>query len=190
MMENKFLNIAVTNRKLCTCSFEEQIKLIADKKLFDAVILREKDLSECEYFELAKKIKKLCDNAELKFVINNFENAAIKLPCEYLQISFKKSNEIPHLKKYINKIGVSVHSVNEAVTAQNFGADFLIAGHIYETNCKKGLKPRGTAFLKSVCDAVEIPVFAIGGVSPANFKELAAAGAKGACQMSGAMKAR
>ena len=55
-------------------------------------------------------------------------------------------------------IGVSVHAANEALEAQSLGATYLTAGHIYATDCKKGLPPRGTAFLREICQTVSIPV--------------------------------
>lgn len=83
---------------------------------------------------------------------------------------------------------MSVHSVEQAVRAQQLGADFLIAGHIFPTDCKPGLPPRGLEFLGQVCRAVTIPVYAIGGITPENAPLAVKAGAAGVCIMSGAMK--
>ena len=89
--------------------------------------------------------------------------------------------------KEFKHIGVSVHSVKESKEAERFGATYLIAGHIFPTDYKKGVSPRGLLFLKEVCDAVEIPVFAIGGINKDNFKNALDKGAKGICIMSEAM---
>ena len=66
----------------------------------------------------------------------------------------------------------------------------LIAGHIYTTQCKAGLAPRGLGFLQAVCSAVNLPVYAIGGISfdASQHAELQANGARGACVMSAYMK--
>ena len=85
------------------------------------------------------------------------------------------------------KIGSSCHSVEDAEEALSLGAGYITAGHIYETDCKKGLVPRGTIFLKSVCESVDIPVYAIGGISPQNIKDVVNAGAEGVCIMSSFM---
>ncbi|HEX2925559.1 MAG TPA: thiamine phosphate synthase, partial [Ruminiclostridium sp.] len=61
-------------------------------------------------------------------------------------------------------------------------------GHIYETDCKKGVLPRGLSFLKEVCSSVSIPVFAIGGITKDRACETAATGASGVCVMSEAMQ--
>jgi thiamine-phosphate pyrophosphorylase len=65
---------------------------------------------------------------------------------------------------------------------------FLIVGHIFETDCKKGLKPRGTDFLKEICDNVNLPVFAIGGINEHTIKHLQDINIEGVCLMSGLMK--
>ena len=72
--------------------------------------------------------------------------------------------------------------------ARQSGCSYLIAGHIYATTCKPGLSPRGLAFLREVTAAAELPVYAIGGITPARLKEVLAAGAAGGCAMSSLMQ--
>ena len=67
-------------------------------------------------------------------------------------------------KEKFTKIGISIHSVEEAKEAEQLGASYLTAGHIYATDCKRGLPPRGLGFLKEVCREVSIPVYGIGGI--------------------------
>ena len=108
----------------------------------------------------------------------------------------QEANGLFLLKKYQGKlenfreIGCSVHSVEDALEAQKLGATYLTAGHIYTTNCKKGLPPRGLKFLWDVCDSVTIPVYAIGGIHPETeqISEVIARGAAGGCIMSDMMK--
>src|SRR5690606_21125990 len=63
-------------------------------------------------------------------------------------------------------IGRSIHDVAGAVRAAQLGADFVIAGHIYDSASKAGSQGRGAAFLKEIVDVCPIPVIAIGGISP------------------------
>ena len=86
--------------------------------------------------------------------------------------------------------GSSVHSVEDALKAESLGADYLTAGHIYTTDCKKGLPPRGLEFLENVCKAVKIPVYAIGGIHPGTgqLNEIMEHGSAGGCIMSDMMK--
>ena len=84
-------------------------------------------------------------------------------------------------------LGASCHSIDDAVRAENLGCTYIIAGHIFDTDCKKGLPGRGLDFLKNVCQRVKIPVYAIGGIRSENIKAVKNAGAKGVCVMSGVM---
>ena len=67
---------------------------------------------------------------------------------------------------------------------------YMTAGHIYVTDCKKGLAPRGLGFLKDVCSTVNVPVYAIGGIKfdKKQWEELKQKGASGGCIMSGMME--
>lgn len=178
--------ILVTNRKLCKDDFLERIDLLAKGKP-NAIMLREKDLSLVEYEDLARDVNKICLANRVPMIINQNISVAQKLMLPNIHLS------LPILRNYRNeklpflRIGASVHSVSEAVEAQELGASYLIAGHIFSTDCKKGVPPRGLTFLKKVCDTVSIPVFAIGGISQNNIKEVVATGAKGWCIMSEAM---
>ena len=67
-------------------------------------------------------------------------------------------------QKNLQRLGISIHSVEEAKEAEQLGASYLTAGHIYATDCKRGLPPRGLGFLKEVCREVSIPVYGIGGI--------------------------
>lgn len=67
------------------------------------------------------------------------------------------------------------------------GCTYITAGHVFATDCKKGIPPRGLDFLKEVCENVSIPVYAIGGISSEVMTSVREAGANGACVMSGLM---
>ena len=97
--------------------------------------------------------------------------------------------ENPKVVSDFHTVGTSIHSVSEAVEAEKLGTSYLTAGHIYVTDCKKGLPPRGLPFLQNVCQAVQIPVYGIGGIKidEAQLHELKNAGAAGGCVMSGMM---
>ena len=71
---------------------------------------------------------------------------------------------------------------------KKLGADYVFAGNIFETDCKKGLPGRGLEFLENVCEAVNIPVYAIGGISEEKMPQILGTGAAGGCMMSGFMQ--
>lgn len=182
-----FKRIAVTNRKLCRTDFYEQVEKIVSGNDFDMVILREKDLDEKEYEKMALKVGNICKKNKKEFAVNKFFNIAKKAECDYIQLSYGDFFEYIKKRSSTENVGVSVHSVHEAEMAERAGASFLIAGHIYKTDCKKGKEPRGTEFLKNICSQVKIPVYAIGGIKKEFYEELKSCGASGACIMSGCM---
>ena len=152
-------------------NFLQSIEMIAQSEV-EAIILREKDLSEDEYFLLAKKVKEICNKYNKKLIIHSFIDVAKKLGIKNIQLSFSKFIAVDNLHKDFETIGTSVHSVEDAVLAEKSGADYIIAGHIFATDCKKGLAPRGVEFLSKVCNAVNIPVYAIGGIDDNSVAEL------------------
>lgn len=226
--------IAVTNRHLCTGDFLAQVTYLASTDI-EAILLREKDLSEEEYTALATKVLDICRKYRKKCILHTYLEAAAKLGCDSIHLplplllkyrgnalavqadfsapkaalpenpadnrltsfSCNRLSELPE-NPAINSsenslpafscIGASVHSVEDALAAQKAGATYLTAGHIFDTDCKKGLPGRGLAFLKDVCQATALPVYAIGGVTPENLPDVMAAGAAGGCMMSLAMK--
>ena len=190
MQKNPYENvIAVTNRSLCQRPFAEQIERVCSLHP-KAVILREKDLSEEEYSRLAGQILEICKRYQVPCILHTYVNVAEKLHHPYIHLP------IFLLEKYEGKlggfrqIGSSVHSVEDALKAESLGADYLTAGHIYTTDCKKGLPPRGLEFLENVCKAVKIPVYAIGGIHPGTgqLNEIMEHGSAGGCIMSDMMK--
>lgn len=206
-----FKLLAITNRKLCTNDFLEQIKKICTYKqsgyattenlytlnndtntVIDSVsiVLREKDLSENDYKALAEKVLKVCKENYTECILHTYYKTAKELNCKKLHIPLHVLKSNPHISKEFNEIGVSIHSVDEAIEAANLGATYITAGHIFATDCKKDLPPRGLDFLQSVCNAVQIPVYAIGGITPENAQQAVNTGAAGICIMSGLMKCK
>ena len=159
-----FKIIAVSNRKLCNRPFLEQIERVC-KIHPEAVILREKDLTEEEYGTLAKEVMNICSRYQVSCILHNFWKTALELGCTSVHLPLPILQKITdEEKKKFTKIGISIHSVEEAKEAEQLGASYLTAGHIYATDCKRGLPPRGLGFLKEVCREVSIPVYGIGGI--------------------------
>lgn len=86
-------------------------------------------------------------------------------------------------------VGKSVHSIEEAEQAERMGCDYLLFGHIYSTNSKPGLPPRGLAALEQIVNSVQLPVIAIGGIRPHHVASIANTGAAGIAVMSGILAA-
>lgn len=181
-----FKRIIITNRHICTIPLIKQLEKVLPRA--DMVILREKDMSEADYEKLAKEVICLCMEHGRECVLHTFTEAARRLGCKCIHLP------MPLLRKYagtlddFDTVGASVHSVGEAKEAQSLGADYVVAGHVFETDCKKGLAPRGLSFLKETCEAVTVPVYGLGGIDDENENLVRVSGAKGACRMSDYMK--
>lgn len=183
-----FKIIAVTNRKLCHIDFLEQIEILAKSEV-DSIILREKDLSEEEYYNLAKNVLRICEKYNKECILHNFVGVAKRLGQSKIHLSLPMLEKHHNEVKNFEKVGVSIHSLEEGERAVTFGATYITAGHIFQTDCKKDLEPRGGSFLENICRSIDIPVYAIGGISKYNINLVKEAGAKGACLMSSLMKA-
>lgn len=148
------------------------------------IILREKYLSEQEYYSLAKEVISVCDKEKL--IIHNFIGTAESLGIKKIHLPFSAFKEL-NSRRNFDIVGTSVHSVDDAAFAQENGADYITAGNIYETDCKKGLKGKGVNFLRNVCESVDIPVYAIGGINAdtaSGFKAVTEKNFAGLCVMS------
>lgn len=153
--------VSVTAKPLCKDDFLQRIRKISDSEV-QYIILREKYLSEQEYYSLAKEVLSVCDKEKL--IIHNFIGTAESLGIKKIHLPFSAFKELNGRRNF-DIIGTSVHSVDDAAFAQENGADYITAGNIYETDCKKGLKGKGINFLRNVCESVDIPVYAIGGIN-------------------------
>lgn len=179
--------IAVTNRHLCKTDFLTQIEKIARAGV-SSVILREKDLTQDEYEALAKEALKICGRYGVPCALHSFTGAAKRLHAKHMHLPIQEFEANPALRADFSVIGVSVHSREQAARAQKLGADYVCAGHIFETDCKKGVEPRGIDFLKELCGSLAIPAYAIGGISSENIGVVRDAGAAGVCLMSAFMQ--
>ena len=205
MIENKIKLNIITNRKLCENeNLERQIEkifLAYEKKIilknFEivALTLREKDLYKNEYLNLVKKIYPICKKYGIDLILHqNYDlNLDEKYNIEGIHLSYEifkslnKNIREKLIKKY-KRIGVSIHSLEEAKDVENLGATYVVAGHIFETDCKKGLEPRGLNFIKELSSILTIPIFAIGGINEENSNLVLNSGAFGVCMMSSLMK--
>ena len=182
--------ICITNRKLCSNNFLDQIEMIASAHP-KAIVLREKALSEKEYEQLARQVMQICQKHGTQCILHSFSNVATTLGATAVHMPLPLLQKMtPQEKSHFQIIGASCHSLEEAKEAQNLGCTYITAGHIFLTDCKKGLPGRGLPFLEEICKAVRIPVYAIGGISSQNIESVRKTGAAGACIMSGFMRCK
>lgn len=180
--------LCVTNRKLCSGEFLSRVEEIA-KAAPAGILFREKDLPEEEYKALAKEVMEICNKYQVPCMLHSFIQVAVELESPAIHLPLPLLRTMTAEEKVIfSCIGASCHSVEEAKEAERLGCTYIIAGHIFATDCKKGVPPRGIGFLQEVCLAVNIPVYAIGGISAENVDSVRRAGVAGACIMSGLME--
>lgn len=180
--------ICVTNRQLCRENFLDRVERLA-RAGPQALLLREKDLEPAAYEQLAGQVQEICLRHGVQLILQQNLAAAKKLAVHRVQVPLTLLGTVSSAADSLS-IGVSVHSAAEAKAAQAGGAAYVVAGHVFATSCKPGLPPRGLAFLRQVCQTVDLPVFAIGGISAANIEAVMQCGARGICVMSEAMLCR
>lgn len=174
--------ICVTQRSSCPDDFLTRMESIISQRPA-RIILREKDLSSEKYEALAKKLLPLCKKYHVPLMCNGPVPGFVLPECG-VQLSFPNRN-LP----VSGEFGVSVHAPEEAAALRESNAAYLIAGHVFPTDCKKGVPPRGLEFLQKVCQNARQPVYAIGGMNPERVSSVLQAGAAGYCVMSALMKA-
>ena len=156
----------------------------------DMVQLREKELPGGELLALAERLKAAIDGKAL-FVVN--ERVDVALACGADGVHLGERALPPRAARRISGgallIGRSVHSLESAMAADAEGADYLIAGTMFETNSKPGKTPEGPDLLRRIAGVTYKPVLGIGGVTPSNAPKLIEAGAAGVAVMSGVLAA-
>lgn len=178
-------------------------KSVKNKKLEDAVEealqggvravqLREKDMPVRELLQLALRLREITNGHKARLFINDRVDVAELCRADGVHLG-GQSMPVQAVRKMCgdkkNKklmIGVSAHTVEEALSAQKGGADFVTFGPVFDTPSKRAYgTPLGLQKLKEAASVLEIPVFAIGGIKTGNIESVMDAGAFGAALISG-----
>lgn len=179
-----FKILSVTNRHLCREPFGIRISQIAGTDV-DGIILREKDMAEKDYLELSRQV---LDSCEDKMILHSFPTTAVQVKVMRLHLPLSVLRVLPiEEREQFTVLGASCHSLRDVQEAENLGCTYVTLGHIFATDCKKGLPPRGLNFLEEITMHTQLPVYAIGGIGRENIRLTREAGASGACIMSGLM---
>ncbi len=179
--KNDLLLYAVTDRHwLDKRSLKEVVKESLDGGV-TFVQLREKTLEDDKFLEEAKELKQLCKEYDVPFVINDNVDIAIAMDADGVHVG-QSDMEAGNVREKLGPdkiIGVSAQTVEQAVLAEQRGADYLGVGAVFPTGSKDDAVEVSHETLKAICEAVSIPVIAIGGISVGNVKELAGSGIVG-----------
>ena len=143
--------------------------------------LREKELDEEHFLEEAKEIKELCRRYQVPFVINDNVEIALAVDADGVHVgqSDMEAGDVRAKLGPDKMIGVSAQTVEQAVMAEQNGADYLRVGAVFPTGSKADALEVSHDTLIAICKAVKIPVIAIGGISKENILELSGSGVCG-----------
>lgn len=148
--------------------------------------LREKKLDEEHFLKEAKDLKELCREYHVPFVINDNVEIAIEMDADGVHVG-QSDMEAGDVRAKLGPdkiIGVSAQTVEQALLAQAHGADYLGVGAVFPTGSKDDAVEVPFETLKAICQAVRIPVVAIGGISKANVEKLRGSGICGVAVIS------
>lgn len=148
--------------------------------------LREKVLEEESFLQEAMQMKELCTKYSVPFIINDNVEIAIKSNADGIHVgqSDMAASNVRALVGEDMIIGVSVQTVEQALAAQEAGADYLGVGAVFNTTTKLDASEVPLETLKAICEVVSIPVVAIGGINKSNLLELTDTGVDGVALVS------
>lgn len=140
--------------------------------------LREKELNEEAFYQEAVELKKLCHQYKVPFVINDNVEIAKKMDADGVHVG-QSDMAACDVRKILGEdkiLGVSAQTVEQALLAEQMGADYLGVGAVFPTGTKTDAVEVDAETLKAICAAVKIPVIAIGGIKADNLSELSGSG--------------
>ena len=151
------------------------------------VQFRDKDMDNESFVETAVETAKIARSSSVAFIVNDRAGQAVAADADGVHIG-QRDMALGEVRKIVGEgmvIGVSASSFAEATLAVAIGADYLGVGPIFATDTKTDAsEPIGLAELRRICEAVNIPIVAIGGINEANIAGVRAAGASGAAVIS------
>jgi thiazole tautomerase (transcriptional regulator TenI) len=182
----------ISNREICPLERFPDVALSAARGGVDAIHLREHGLSQSEFSKLAADTReKLASTGTLLFA-NSRDTDVSRLDVDGVHVPEQLQREIAQLRVKLPSdilIGTSVHKLDSARNAERLGADYIIAGHVFETGSKPGSEGRGLSFVEQMSRYVNLPVIAIGGITPERVEPVLKAGAHGVAVMSAILNA-
>ncbi|MCR3760552.1 thiamine phosphate synthase [Clostridium felsineum] len=178
-------------------------KVLKDKDLYKAVEeaieggvtlvqLREKEMDTLDFYKSALKVKSITDTFDVPLIINDRIDIALAVNADGVHIG---QSDMPLIKarELLGKdkiIGVSAHSIEEAVEAEKNGATYLGVGAIFNTSTKSDAKAVSLEKLQQIKKSVKIPMVGIGGIDEENAREVILAGVDGISVVSAILGAK
>ncbi len=178
-LNRAMLVYAITHRDFMKDDFVGTVKKSIDGGI-TMLQVREKDLSTEDFVQQVLNVKELCKEHDIPLIVNDNVEVLEKTDVDGIHIGQDDEELIKVRARFKDKIiGVSVSTLEEAIKAEKEGADYLGVGAMFSTDTKKDAETIPMETLKSICERVNIPVCAIGGISAKNIKELKNTGVDG-----------
>lgn len=155
------------------------------------VQLREKHLNRQLFVQEAKELKELCNQNQIPLIINDDVEVMLEVDADGIHVgqSDMQAQDVRKLIGLDKVLGVSVQTVEQAITAQNAGADYLGVGAVFPTGTKDDAIEVDLITLQDICQHVDIPIVAIGGINQENLLQLKGSGIDGIAVVSAIMAA-
>ena len=183
--------VLITDRNQCKQPFIDTISL-ALKGGIKTVQLREKGLATHELYSLACELRKITSDFKANFIVNDRVDIALAVEADGVHLGWQ-SLPFPVVRRLVGSerlIGVSTHNRQEALQAQEYGADYITFGPIFDTPSKAGLlKPTGVEEIKKLKNEIVLPIVAVGGINEKNVEAVLDGGADGIAVISSIMQA-
>lgn len=177
-MNIDFSIIGVTERRYCGDRVVESVRAAA-KGGIRTIQLREKGLSDIDFFKTAFTLTKLKEEMDINIFINDRYDIAEAASCDGVHLGNEDLPLYAVRKFYKGCIGKTVKSKDEAIKAQTEGADYIAIGPFYNSNTKPQKILLQKDILPEIKDAISIPIIVIGGITPLNASILFEMGADG-----------
>ena len=148
--------------------------------------LREKTLEEGKFLEEARELQALCRDYHVPFIVNDNVDIALAMDADGVHVGQSDivGKDVRAMIGPDKILGISANTVETAVAAQAAGADYIGVGAVFPTSTKKDAKSLSREEMRAICEAVDIPVVAIGGINAGNLPQLAGSGVDGVAVVS------
>ncbi len=180
----------ITNNELSIKGNENDVKLACELGV-KVIQYRNKNATTKELYNEAHKLRQICKNHNVKFLVNDRIDIAIAVDADGVHLG-QDDMPYPVARKLLGRkkiIGLSTHNIKEAQLAEFSNVDYIGVGAIFNTSTKKNVtKAQGVELIKNIKKIVNIPIVAIGGINMSNFKDVIEAGADGFCSISDIVK--
>jgi thiamine-phosphate pyrophosphorylase len=170
----------ITDRKRCVGDLADLVPRALTGGV-DWIQVREKTAPALETYALARELREACWEAGAGLIINDRIDIALAIDADGVHLA-KKSLPPAVVRPLLASgwlLGCSVHSLEEAVSAVRAGVDYLTFGNVFATESHPGVAAKGVRVLQAIVEMLDVPVLAIGGITPENVTEVLATGCAG-----------